>query len=109
MDGGNPGSVGLESHFVSASGDRRCAVEISFDHLIAAVFASKGMAGQQAARQQLPIAAPVPWTLGLNPKTPIPHTTVADGIAEAKLSFFTARQMESTEAALRSAGASDGR
>lgn len=63
--------------------------------LIATVFASKGMAGQQAARQQLPIAAPVPWTLGLNPKTPIPQTTVADGIAEAKLSFFTARQMES--------------
>ena len=46
--------------------------------LIAAVFASKGLAGQEAARPQLPIAAPVPWTLGLNPKTPIPHTTVAE-------------------------------
>jgi hypothetical protein len=63
--------------------------------LIAAVFASKGLAAQEAAKPQLPIAAPVPWTLGLNPKTPIPHTTVAEGIAEAKLSFFTAPQMES--------------
>jgi hypothetical protein len=63
--------------------------------LIAAVVASKGMVGQQAARQQLPIAAPVPWTLGLNPKTPIPQTVVAEGIAEAKLRFFTAPQMES--------------
>lgn len=62
--------------------------------LIAALFASRGLAGQEAAKPQLPIAAPVPWTLGLNPKTPIPQTTVAEGIAEAKLSFFTAPQME---------------
>lgn len=62
--------------------------------LIAAVFASKGLAAQEAAKPQLPIAAPVPWTMGLNPRTPIPHTTVAEGIAEAKLSFFTAPQME---------------
>jgi hypothetical protein len=55
------------------------------------------LAAQQAARQQLPIASPVPWTLGLNPKTPIPQTAVAEGIAEAKLSFFTAPQMESLE------------
>jgi hypothetical protein len=63
--------------------------------LIAAVFASRGLAAQEAARPQLPIAAPVPWTLGLNPSTPIPHTAVAEGIAEAKLSFFTTPQMES--------------
>jgi hypothetical protein len=63
--------------------------------LIATVVASKGLAAQQAARQQLPIAAPVPWTLGLNPKTPIPQTTLAEGIAEEKLSFFTGPQMES--------------
>lgn len=62
--------------------------------LIAAVFASRGLSAQEAAKPQLPIAAPVPWTLGLNPKTPIPHTTVAEGIAEAKLSFFSATQME---------------
>ena len=63
--------------------------------LIAAVFASKGLAAQQAAKPQLPMAAPVPWTLGLNPKTPIPQTVIAEGIAEAKLSFFTAPQMDS--------------
>jgi hypothetical protein len=63
--------------------------------LIAAVFASRGLAAQEAAKPQLPIAAPVPWTLGLNPNTPIPATAVAEGIAEAKLSFFTAPQMES--------------
>jgi hypothetical protein len=63
--------------------------------LIAAIFASRGLAAQEAAKPQLPIAAPVPWTLGLNPKTPIPHTTVAEGIAEPELSFFTAPQMES--------------
>jgi hypothetical protein len=63
--------------------------------LIAAVFASKGLAAQEAAKPQLPIAAPVPWTLGLNPKTPIPHTAVADGIAEAKLTFFSTLQMNS--------------
>jgi hypothetical protein len=63
--------------------------------LIAAVFASKGLVAQEAAKPQLPIAAPVPWTLGLNPGTPIPTTAVAEGIAEAKLSFFTAPQMES--------------
>jgi hypothetical protein len=63
--------------------------------LIAAVFASRGLAAQEAAKPQLPIAAPVPWTMGLNPKTPIPHTAVADGIAEAKVSFFTAPQMGS--------------
>jgi len=63
--------------------------------LIAAVFASRGLAAQEAAKPQLPIAAPVPWTMGLNPKTPIPHTAVTEEIAEAKLSFFTAPQMES--------------
>jgi hypothetical protein len=63
--------------------------------LLATVFASRGLAAQQAAKPQLPIAAPVPWTMGLNPKTPIPHTVVSEGIAEAKLSFFTPPQMES--------------
>ena len=63
--------------------------------LIAAAFASRGLAAQEAAKPQLPIAAPVPWTLGLNPKTPIPQTAVAEGIAEAKLSFFTEPQMGS--------------
>lgn len=64
--------------------------------LIAAVFASR-VEAQQAAKQQLPIAAPVPWTLGLNPETPIPRTVVEEGVAQGKLTFFTAPQMESLE------------
>jgi Gluconate 2-dehydrogenase subunit 3 len=40
-----------------------------------------------------PPPAPVPWTQGLNPKTPLPHTEVADGIAEAERRFFTPVQM----------------
>lgn len=44
-----------------------------------------------AAAPALP--APVPWTQGLNPKTPIPHTVVADAVAETEAKFFTAPQM----------------
>src|SRR6185312_12100526 len=38
-------------------------------------------------------AAPVPWTLGLNPRTPLPNTTVADAIAETVPSYFSAAEM----------------
>lgn len=44
-----------------------------------------------AAAPALP--APVPWTLGLNPRTPLPHTTVADVIAETVPSYFSATEM----------------
>jgi hypothetical protein len=40
-----------------------------------------------------PPPAPVPWTLGLNPQTPLPQTEVVDGIAETEQCFFTAIQM----------------
>ncbi len=40
-----------------------------------------------------PPPAPVPWTLGLNPKTPVPSTVAADGIAETQASFFTTTQL----------------
>ena len=40
-----------------------------------------------------PPPAPVPWTLGLNPQTPLPQTEVVDGIAETEQRFFTAIQM----------------
>ena len=40
------------------------------------------------------LPAPVPWTLGLNPRTPLPHTEVADDAAETVPSFFSARQMQ---------------
>ena len=40
-----------------------------------------------------PPPAPVPWTLGLNPKTPLPQTEVVDGVAETQQRFFTSIQM----------------
>lgn len=39
------------------------------------------------------LPAPVPWTLGLTPATPIPQTRIAEGVAEADLHFFTPNQM----------------
>jgi hypothetical protein len=48
---------------------------------------------QQLANPAPPPPAPVPWTLGLNPKTPLPETEVADVIAETELRFFTPKQM----------------
>jgi hypothetical protein len=57
------------------------------------------VAGKAATAQQrlndptLPPPAPVPWTLGLNSRTPIPATELADELAAADLSFFSAAQM----------------
>ncbi len=48
---------------------------------------------QQSAKPEPPPAAPVPWTLGLNPKTPLPVTEAADGVAETEASFFTETQL----------------
>jgi hypothetical protein len=48
---------------------------------------------QQPAKASLPPPAPVPWTLGLNPLTPQPHTQVADGTADPDPRFFSAVQM----------------
>lgn len=44
-----------------------------------------------AAAPALP--APVPWTLGLNPRTPVPQTAGADAMGETIPSFFSAAQM----------------
>jgi hypothetical protein len=60
--------------------------------VVAVSFAPKLLA-QQAANPAPPPPGPVPWTLGLNPKTPLPHTEVADGVAETEQRFFTAVQM----------------
>ena len=49
---------------------------------------------QQATNPAPPPPAPVPWTLGLNAKTPLPHTQAADTIASIEPTFFTAAQME---------------
>ena len=62
--------------------------------MVAAGLAPKLMLlGQQTANPAPPPPAPVPWTLGLNPKTPLPHTAVEDAIAEGDLTFFTPEQM----------------
>jgi hypothetical protein len=61
--------------------------------LAATVVAAKLLPAQQAASPQLPAPAPVPWTLGLNPATPIPKTAVAEDVAQAAARFFSARQM----------------
>lgn len=62
-------------------------------NLLLAVFAPRLLAAQQTANPAPPPPAPVPWTLGLSPATPLPHTTVAEGIAEVEARFFTPSQM----------------
>ncbi len=55
--------------------------------------APKLLLGQQAANPAPPPPAPVPWQLGLNSKTPIPHVEVAEQVAAAELRFFSPQQM----------------
>jgi hypothetical protein len=61
--------------------------------VVSVSFAPRLLLGQQTANPTPPPPAPVPWTLGLNPKTPLPHTEVVDGNAETDQRFFTAVQM----------------
>lgn len=61
--------------------------------VVVAGVAPRALLSQQAGKPQLPAPAPVPWTLGLNPRTPLPHTQSAETIADPKLAFFTAVQM----------------
>ena len=49
---------------------------------------------QQVANPAPPPPAPVPWTLGLNAKTPLPHTQAADTIASTDPTFFPPSQMD---------------
>lgn len=51
------------------------------------------LAQQAGTAPAPPPAAPVPWTLGLNPATPLPQTVVADEVALTDLRFFSAVQM----------------
>lgn len=53
----------------------------------------KALLAQQTVNSAPPPPAPVPWTLGLNPKTPLPVTEAADAIAVAEASFFTPSQL----------------
>ena len=61
--------------------------------LLAVGAAPKLLAGQQAATPAPPPPAPVPWLLGLNSKTPLPHVEAADEAAIAELRFFSPQQM----------------
>lgn len=53
----------------------------------------KWLWAQQNSNAAPALPAPVPWTLGLNPRTPLPRTTPAEAIADAVPSFFSATQM----------------
>ena len=59
--------------------------------IVSVSVAPRLLLSQQTANPPPP--APVPWTLGLNPKTPLPQTEVVDGIAETQQRFFTSIQM----------------
>jgi hypothetical protein len=61
--------------------------------LVAVGLLPRALLGQQTANPAPPPPAPVPWTLGLNPKTPLPVTETADEVAEGEASFFTALQI----------------
>lgn len=60
--------------------------------MISAVIAPRVLWGQ-ASNPVLPPPAPVPWTLGLNPATPVPKTEIAEVVAQTELHFFTPAQM----------------
>jgi hypothetical protein len=60
--------------------------------VVSVSIAPRLLLSQQVANPAPP-PAPVPWTLGLNPKTPLPQTEVVDGIAKTEQRFFTLVQM----------------
>ena len=61
--------------------------------VVSVSFAPRLLLSQQTANPALPPPAPIPWTLGLNSKTPLPHTEVVDGIVGTEPRFFTLVQM----------------
>ena len=54
----------------------------------------KWLLAQENASAAPAVPAPVPWTLGLSSKTPVPSTITADAAGEPVLSFFSKSQME---------------
>lgn len=66
------------------------------DFVLAALAASVSpglLRAQQKASPVPPLPAPEPWTLGLNPATPLPATQPAEAVAKGDLAFFTPAQM----------------
>lgn len=61
--------------------------------VVSVSIAPRLLLSQQVANPAPPPPAPVPWTLGLNSKTPLPQTEVVDGIAKTEQRFFTSVQM----------------
>jgi hypothetical protein len=51
------------------------------------------LVAQQNSNAAPALPAPVPWTLGLSPRTPLPHTEVADTTGETIATFFSTGQM----------------
>ncbi len=64
-----------------------------FVRVMAAMGLAPRLLAQSTGNPAPPPPAPVPWTLGLNPATPLPRTVVADAVAEGQGSFFSATQM----------------
>lgn len=54
----------------------------------------KWLLAQQNSNAAPALPAPVPWTLGLNPRTPLPHTVTEDEAGETVPTFFSATQMQ---------------
>ena len=52
-----------------------------------------GQATTSMAKAGTPAPGPVPWTLGLNARTPVPPTEIAEEVAQTDLCFFSPAQM----------------
>ena len=61
--------------------------------MVSAAAAPKVLLGQQQNTAAPTPPAPVPWTAGLNPSTPVPKAEIAEDIAEGAARFFTPAQM----------------
>src|SRR5215471_10150733 len=60
--------------------------------MVSAAAAPKVLLGQNQNPARPP-PAPVPWTVGLNPSTPVPAAEIAEAVADGELRFFTPAQM----------------
>jgi hypothetical protein len=60
--------------------------------VVSAAAAPKVLLGQNQNPAPTP-PAPVPWTAGLNPSTPVPTAEIAEAVAQGEPRFFTPAQM----------------